>query len=175
VQNRFNGKSRMWIVDGVWKWAPGGNAKERSLTVQGEYFRRKEDGSITYDFANASAGAGTGGYVSKQSGWYGQTVYQFSPNWRVGYRYDRLDSGTVSNGLVDQGIRTAADFPLLSAHKPTRHSVMFDYATSEFARFRVQLARDNVRYDFANNQALRDNQIWLQYVVSLGAHGAHRY
>ena len=52
---------------------------------------------------------------------------------------------------------------------------MIDYATSEFARFRVQFARDNVRRDFANNRTLHDNQVWLQYVVSLGPHGAHRY
>lgn len=175
VQNRFNGKSRMWIADGVWKWAPGGNAAERSLTLQGEYFRRRENGSLTYDFANASLGAATGGYRSIQSGGYGQAVYRFRPAWRVGYRYDRLDSGSVGNQLVALGTRAAADFPLLSAHKPTRHSFMFDYATSEFARFRIQFARDDVRYDFTNNRALRDNTVWLQYVVSLGTHGAHRY
>jgi len=25
-------------------------------------------------------------------------VYQFLPQWRVGYRYDRLDSGTTNIG-----------------------------------------------------------------------------
>lgn len=175
VQNRFSGKSTTWIVDGVWKWAPGGNAKERALTVQGEYFKRKEDGQLTYDFANASLGAATGTYHSNQSGWYGQAVYKFQPQWRVGYRYDALDSGTLGNGLVAAGTRAAGDFPLLSAHKPKRHTLMMDYETSEFARFRVQLARDNVRYDFANRQTLHDTQLTLQYVVSLGPHGAHRY
>ena len=33
-------------------------------------------------------------YRSTQSGWYLQSVYQFAPRWRVGARYDSLDSGT---------------------------------------------------------------------------------
>ena len=175
VENRFSGKSRMSIADFVWKWAPAGNAKERSLTVQGEYFRRHETGSMTYDANSDSVGTQTGDYSSNQSGGYVQSVYQFQPRWRVGYRYDRLDSGTTRLGLVDSGALTAADFPLLSAHRPTRHTVMMDYATSEFARFRVQFARDKSRFDFGQGRALPDNQIWLQYVVSLGAHGAHKY
>ena len=178
VENRFTGRSRTWIADAVWKWAPGGNAKERSLTLQGEYFRRRETGDMTYnagDATGAFATNATGTYASTQSGWYAQAVYKFRPEWRVGYRYDRLNSGSPSIALVDGGTLAAADLPLLSAHKPKRHSLMLDYSTSEFARFRVQLGRDDARYDFANGRAIRDNQVWLQYVVSFGAHGAHRY
>jgi hypothetical protein len=46
---------------------------------------------------------------------------------------------------------------------------MVDWSSSEFARLRLQFARDESRRD------LIDRQLWLQYVVSLGAHGAHRY
>lgn len=175
VENHFSGSSRMLIADLVWKWAPGGNAKERSLTLQSEVFRRRENGDLSYDATAASAGTQTGSYASTQSGWYAQGVYKFRPNWRVGYRYDRLDSGNTAVGLVDSGALAAADFPLLAAYQPKRHSVMVDYETSEFARFRLQLARDDSRYDVANGRPIRDNQVWLQYVVSLGAHGAHKF
>ena len=39
----------------------------------------------------------------------------------------------------------------------------------KFSRLRLQFARDQSSPDAT------DNQLWLQYIVSLGAHGAHRY
>ena len=92
------------------------------------------------------------------------------PRWRVGYRYDRLDSGHGRRiGLVDSGASTAADFPLLAAYNPTRNTLMVDWSPSEFSRFRLQFARDKSR-------AGRDRQpVFLQYIMSLGAHGAHRF
>ena len=49
VNNVFTGNSRLAILDGVWKWSPNGNATRTSLTLQGEYFRRIESGSLVYD------------------------------------------------------------------------------------------------------------------------------
>ena len=89
--------------------------------------------------------------------------------WRIGYRYDRVSAGSTSNGLVDSGALTAADFPILAAHNPTRHTVMVDWSPSEFSRVRLQAARDMSRADAT------DNQVFLQYIVSLGAHGAHKF
>jgi hypothetical protein len=170
VSNSFSGRSRLWTLSGVLKWAPDGNASSTSLKLQGEYFRRKEDGSLVFDTQAASAlGMLEGDYRSRQSGWYGQTVYQFLPRWRVGYRYDRLDPGTLGLGLVDSAALTPADFPVLASHRPSRNSVMLDWTGSEFSRLRVQLARDRSRA-FAV-----DNQLLVQYIMSLGAHGAHKF
>ncbi|HUL92938.1 MAG TPA: hypothetical protein VLV56_11365, partial [Burkholderiales bacterium] len=110
VTNSFTGKTKLWVLDGILKWAPNFNPTHTYFKLQGEYFRRKENGDLTFDTAAASAG-GTqiGGYSSAQSGWYLQGVYQFVPMWRVGYRYDRLDAGTTGIGLVDSGALTAAD------------------------------------------------------------------
>jgi hypothetical protein len=110
-------------------------------------------------------------FRSRQSGWYLQGVYQFIPHWRFGYRYDRLNFGTVENGIVASGLGpTAADFPLLmTEHKPTRHTVMLDWSPTEFSRLRLQLASDKSRFGVTDHQAL------LQYIFSLGAHGAHRF
>jgi hypothetical protein len=84
------------------------------------------------------------------------------PAWRIGARYDRLNSGTVdyaSNG----------DFLANPRTRPSKTSVMVDWSPSEFSRLRLQLARDKSREDRA------DQQIFLQYQMSLGAHGAHSY
>ena len=92
------------------------------------------------------------------------------PRWRVGYRYDKLSFGTVSNGIVNNGLGpTAADFPVLASHSPTRNTLMFDWSPSEFSRLRLQFAQDKSRL------GLTDNQIFLQYIYSLGAHGAHKF
>ena len=169
VTNSFSGTSRTWAASGVLKWAPEGNPTDRNLKLQGEYFRRKESGTLTYDTQAASLGTQSGGYASRQSGWYAQAVYQFVPMWRAGYRYDELNRGVTTLGLVDSGALAAADFPILGAYKPRRHTVMVDWSPSEFSRLRLQLARDYSRINAP------DNQLFLQYIVSLGAHGAHSF
>ena len=158
--NSFTGQSRLWVLDGILKWAPNYNPTYTNLKLQGEYFRRKEDGDLT-----SGAAAQTGGFASVQSGWYLQSVYQFVPMWRVGYRYDRLNSGTASFSAP----LNAADFPILAAYNPTRHTVMADWSPSEFSRVRLQFASDKSRSD------VTDKQVFLQYIVSLGAHGAHKF
>ena len=158
--NSFTGQSRLWVLDGILKWAPNYNPTYTNFKLQGEYFRRKEDGDLT-----SGATAQTGGVASVQSGWYLQSVYQFVPMWRVGYRYDRLNSGTTSFSAP----LNAADFPILTAYNPTKHTVMIDWSPSEFSRVRLQAASDKSRSD------VTDHQVFLQYIVSLGAHGAHKF
>ena len=159
----FTGKSNTWIADFVWKWAPLGNPKHQNLKLQAEYFRRNENGNLACADNTADGGACTGltdAYRSKQSGLYAQGIYQFMPRWRVGYRYDRLDSGSVSFGANPLGHQD---------YNPVKHSLMTDYSPSEFSRFRLQLARDK------SMQGVTDNQVTLQYIHSLGPHGAHKF
>ncbi|HEX7236877.1 MAG TPA: hypothetical protein VF405_07945, partial [Gammaproteobacteria bacterium] len=98
-----------------------------------------------------------------QSGFYIQGVYQFRPRWRAGLRYDRLDA---SNTVDFSG--AAVFTPLSDPHTPSRESAMVDFSNSEFSRFRLQVNRDDSRQQ-------TDDQIVLQYTMSLGAHGAHRF
>ena len=169
VRNAFSGTSRTWGLDAIYKWAPGGNARSRSLTIQGEYFRRDESGSLSHDTQAQTGGPASGSYAATQSGWYLQTVYQFMPRWRLGARYDRLDSGTPRIGLVRDGTLAPADFSILQPARPSRGTVMLDWSPSEFGRLRLQLGADRSR------STETDRQIFLQYIMSLGAHGAHRF
>ena len=174
VTNTFTGKARMWIVDAILKWAPNHNPTSTNFKLQGEYFRFKQDGNLTYDDSGQAApqfGAPfTDTFNTEQSGWYAQGVWQFMPRWRVGYRYDTLRYGTVSNGIVNNGLGpTAADFPVLATHSPTRNTGMLDWSPSEFSRLRLQFASDKSRI------GVTDNQVFLQYIYSLGAHGGHKF
>jgi hypothetical protein len=45
---------------------------------------------------------------------------------------------------------------------------MFDYSNSEFSRIRLQFNRDE-------SGLKNDNQFTLQYIMSMGAHGAHAF
>ncbi len=161
-ESRFTGTSRMWVLDGVWKWAPNGNAKRTNFALQGEYFRRTESGSATV--VEGTDPAINGLYRSSQSGWYVQGVYQFVPQWRVGLRYDRLSSGSLRLG--DPAL---ADHLELPGYNPKRTSLMLDWSPSEFQRWRIQLNSDQAR------QGVKDTQFYLQYQMSLGAHGAHTF
>ena len=167
AQNSFTGKSRIAIADFVIKYAPNGNPLVTNFKLQGEYFRRKEDGNLTYDSNGALTTAGLGmtntdAYRSNQSGWYLQSIYQFMPYWRVGLRYDRL-----SPGLVDLASNSLnLDAPGFNPHKTT---LMIDWSPSEFSRIRLQGARDRTQ------AGTTDNQIYLQYIMTMGAHGAHKF
>jgi len=164
VSNSFTGDSHTAGVDFVWKYSPNGNIRERYLKVQSEYFQQKQDGTLTYDINSAAGGPTPGNYSVTQSGWYLQSVCQFRPEWRTGLRYDRLYPGTASVGTSISGY-------IISNYgfNPSRITWMTDYNPSEFSRIRLQLAHDESR------QGLTDNQIFVQYIMSMGAHGAHQY
>ena len=169
VTNAFTGRSTTWIADAVLKWAPNGNATQRNLKLQAEYFRRKESGALTYDVAAQSLGTIDSAYRAAQSGYYVQGVYQFMPQWRFGLRYDRLNSGTPGISAIDDGLLSAADFSRLLAYNPSRQTAMIDWSPSEFSRLRLQVARDRSRPE------VTDNQLFIQYIMSLGVHGAHAF
>ena len=150
----FTGDAHTWVVDGVIKWAP---SPRRQLKVQGEYLHREESGEI----ADATGLLLADDYLNRQSGWYLQSVYQFTPRWRVGARYDSLDSGTPHYTLAPGGLLSAS---------PERVSLMLDWNPSEFSRLRAQYDWDDARDDGDTDRILR-----LQYLYSIGAHGAHKY
>lgn len=167
VSNSFTGDSRTAGLDFIWKYAPNGNVRQTHFTFLGEYFRRKESGLLTYDTAAAPATATpntTDSYAVTQSGWYVQSIYKFMRRWRAGLRYDRLDSGTAQVG-ASNATNVVSDYH----YSPTRKTLMLDYSPSEFSRLRLQLAQDNSR------QGLPDRQLFVQYIMSIGAHGAHQY
>ena len=145
----FTGNSNITGIDFIWKWAEGGDRTRRNAVIVAELLQRSEDGQFT-----PGGGAQTA-YSGIQTGGYLQAVYGFRPHWRVGARYDWLNIDNT--GALDP-----------AGHMPTRTSVMVDYARSEFSRLRLQY-----NHDLSSPGA--ESQIYLQYVMSLGSHGAHSY
>jgi hypothetical protein len=159
VTSLFSGSTRVWVADAIWKWAPNGNATRTNFKLQGEYLRSTRSGNLLLDPGGSDS---SGAYQATQSGWYLQAVYQFMPRWRVGLRTEQLDAGTPDYGL-NAGQFAGSDY------RPRKNTLMLDFNTSEFSRLRLQLADDRSR------EGVSDKQIFLQYQMSLGAHGAHGY
>lgn len=164
----FSGDTDTWLLDFVWKWAPDGNPKYRNFKFQSEYFWRKDKGSLNCSGLGsacdplAAGDAVNSDYNTSQRGWYAQGVYQFTPEWRAGLRYDQLDSGVQNLGI------NAANL-MVENYRPQRATAMVDYSWSEFSRLRLQYAQDK------SMAGVSDNQWVLQYIMSLGAHGAHKF
>lgn len=176
----FTGDTRLFAVDFRYTWAPTGNARDSELILQGEYFRRSEDGVYTLEedhehCVDPGDTDGSGeidgaeqahGHLDchtdheemnetlngDANGWYAQAVYKFLPQWRVGARYSRLSPPSDSD--LDDDLSTV--------------SAMLDWTNSEFGRVRFQYNRES----FGD---IDDNQFIVQYVMSLGAHAAHSF
>jgi len=154
----FIGDSDLYAADLRFTWAPTGNAREREVILQGEYFRRVEDGS----YEDSEAVTGAIAFDGKASGWYAQAVYKFLPQWRLGTRYSRLEAAEIPAGLAGSALDS-------QGHDPEATAVMLDWTNSEFSRVRLQYNHEELSRD------QHDDQIMLQYIMSLGAHGAHKY
>ena len=151
----FSGDTDLLIAELVWKWAPNGNWKQRNFKFQAEYLKRNEQGRYALPEGPELP------WDVTQEGWYLQAVYQPRPHWRFGIRYDTLSSDDP--GMAFDGT------PLeLGASDPERYSLMTDWSHSEFSRVRLQYTRDRA--------GLLDDEQWgLQYIYSIGAHGAHSF
>jgi len=152
----YVGDVDIFITDIRYTWAPTGNPREQELTLQAEFFEKEEDG--TYEIFN-----GNPTLVDDSSdSWYAQAVYKFAPQWRVGLRYSELDVTHAEVASADPANREAG-------YDPEAVAVMLDWTNSEFSRLRLQYNEEKL----AAGQ--EDEQVILQYVMSIGAHGAHKY
>ena len=149
----FKGDSDLYIADFRYIFAPTANNRDQELILQGEYFYRNEDGGYS-----ESQNSGFSSFDDSTQGWYVQGVYKFNPTIRLGLRYSKM------NAAYDSVINKAEN-----RHDPEVYSVMTDWTNSEFSRFRLQYNRE----ELADNK--EDKQFIVQYIMSFGAHAAHKY
>jgi len=150
-EDGFAGSERLYLADLTWKWAPNGNTKDKGVTLRSEYLWEDRDGV----FVDPDAPGLEQPWNGSRRGAYLEGVYRIDRRWDAGYRYDRLwadDSG-----------------PYASSFDPRRHSVELTWRNSEFSLVRLQLSHDEPRQD------RDDDAVYLQYQMSLGAHGAHKF
>ncbi len=136
---------RIFIADAVWKWAPGGNNAARQLRLSGEYAR----------VTDVSEFAGDDDF---HEAWYLAAVYRFAPQWEAGVRTGMLKVSEPHGDHFHRG-------------RLRETSLMLAWVRSHFSTVRLQWTTQRDRGGFEH----ADNTLTLQYVMSLGAHGAHAF
>ncbi len=159
-------------IDFVYKWAPNGNSKERYLKIQGELFNRSEEAESEFsETVGEETETASADYDGDQTGFYLQAVYQFRPSWRVGLRYDALEADNdISNfsGDLDREEYLEESNIASAEDDPVRYTAMVDYSPSHFSRMRLQ-------YSTLDNGVETNDILTLQYIMSMGSHGAHKF
>ncbi|EDY87044.1 conserved hypothetical protein [gamma proteobacterium HTCC5015] len=180
--HQHEGETDLQGLDFVYKWAPNGNPKERNLAIYGEFFVRNETAHVHAAEGAEEAEAELDG---EQTGYYLAAVYQFKPKWRIGVRYDQLSADNAFNGFVgdEDGNGTALELEEFEeetglgtdhADDPTATSLMLDYSHSHFSRIRLQYTDLDTGHNHPG-EVSSGSVVSLQYLMSLGAHGAHSF
>lgn len=150
---------RLTGIDFTWKWAPDGNPKNRNLTLSAEYLRLDD---LLDEELSAVPGA-----PDRLNGWYLSAAYQFSPRWTVGLRYGEVETYHGHLHHDEHGIEGNYDID-----ETTETDLSLAWHPSHFSTVRATYTRQEQRI---HNTSDEENIFVLQYVMSLGAHGAHTY
>ena len=89
-----------------------------------------------------------------------QGLYQIG-RWRIGARYDILDIFTDDFKLAGESV----DF----GDNPYRLTGSLEFNPTEFSRLRLQY-----NYDKSSRED-ENNEVFLQLILGVGAHGAHSF
>lgn len=155
-----DGEAELFGVEAVYKRSATGRQGKGALSVQAEYLRLETDGEIVFHTAPAEVGTALGG---EQDAFYLQAIHGFAPRWQAGLRYD----ATGMTGETREGGVAAA------VNDSSRLSAVLTFRPSEYSFLRLQLADADIATGDGAHE--RFTQVMLQYNLSLGAHGAHRF
>ncbi|MBW3140500.1 OprO/OprP family phosphate-selective porin [Ferrimonas balearica] len=151
----FTGRD-LFNVSAVYKWAPGGNYKYNHFTLSGEYFYL--DAPFEHEEGHDEEETGPDYY----DGWYLSGVYQFSPSWSAGVRYGEMSAAMLE--IHD-------DHGHFHDARIKETEAMVAWHPSHFSAVRLQYTHQDLT-EFGD---FDDQVITLQYVMTLGAHGAHQF
>jgi hypothetical protein len=157
----LDGDSSFWGGDVVYKYNAPKPHGQGDIILQAEYVSRRKDLDLVgHDLAPQLVGNSR---VDEQDGYYAQAVYGFLPRWRAGVRWDQV--GLTNESELPNG--TTESFG--ASH---RAGVMLDFTPSEFSRIRLQTNQGS--YETAEGRE-DVTEVYVQWMVSLGAHGAHKF
>lgn len=154
------GDARLWGLDAVYKYASGGDHGQGDFKLQGEYLVANKDLSIAYHDSDPAV-IGDGRDFT-QDGLYLQGLYGIAPRWQAGLRYDVV-------GLTNEVVRPSGS---ATWEDSDRWSAVVTWAPSEFSLLRLQYSRADIRIDGISEES---DYLYLQFIMSLGTHGAHKF
>jgi|GEM_PF-153866 len=154
------GNADLWGLDLVYKYDAPKAYGQGDIVFQTEYLRSISDMKI-----RSSAHPEQIGTSRKYTtdGLYAQATYGFLPRWKAGLRYDVLGlTNKVSGGGRSEGFGSS-----------DRWTLDVTWSLSEFSQLRAQYAYNDILV--TENEREQFNAFYMQFLVSLGSHGAHKF
>ncbi len=154
----LEGDADLWGLDLVYKFDSEAPYGHRDFKLQSEYLRSVKDLRVVG--GDPEAIGSTRDFTT--DGLYIQGLYGVAPRWQAGLRYDVLGlTNKVSGGERE------------SYGSSDRWSAAVTWVPTEFSTFRLQYEYSDILIEPGVRESF--NAFWLQFLMSMGAHGAHRF
>jgi hypothetical protein len=157
AEHALEGDATLWGLDAVLTHDAPRDYGAGDWKLQAEYLYEIKDLEVM-------SGPEAGNDLDfKTDGLYVQGWYGFAPRWQLGLRYDVLGLTNEVSGAEN------ADFD-----SSDRWTAALTWSPTEFSRFRLQWATAHI---LSNDEGDKEdfNYLYLQYILSLGTHGAHSF
>ncbi len=153
------GDTDVYGAQAVYKHFPTGQYGKGGWSLTGEYFYADSDQEAVFHSETDELGLPV---TSEQGAAYVEATYGFAPRWQFGLRTAASGiGGEFSEGDETEEVRLSR-----------QHSAALTWYATEFSKLRLQFNRNDVHGHDGNKEY---NQVFLQYNLSLGAHGAHSF
>jgi hypothetical protein len=157
----LEGDATIFGLDLVYKYDAPRSYGAGDFVLQAEYLYDMKNTEIT-GVENDQRLVGSDVDVATD-GFYLQGRYGLLPRWQLALRYDVMGmTNTVSGALAE------------SFGSSQRGSLALSWTPSEFSLFRLQFSHADI-LETAEGDRSSFNYVYLQYLISIGSHGAHRF
>lgn len=160
VDEAFQGTTRFFGTDWVYKYESNRHYGAGNLTLQGEYLRRVKQLGLVAEGGEPLSGGPEVEFT--QDAFYLQGLYGIAPRWTLGLR---LEVAGMTNQV--EGGEEAGEWG-----ESRRYAAALAFNPTEFSRLRLQFNRGRFSVGGVEESF---NQVFLQFQISLGAHGAHKF
>jgi hypothetical protein len=156
LEEGLEGDADLWGLDAVYKYDSGRAYGHGDLKLQAEYLRSTKDLEVRSGEPDELGER----EEFKTDGLYLQGTYGLWPRWQVGLRYDILG---MTNEVSGGDEYDSSD----------RWTAALSWVPTEFSLLRLQFERADIALEEGGSESF--NTFWLQFLVSMGAHGAHKF
>jgi hypothetical protein len=157
----LEGDAWMWGLDFVYKYDSSGAYGQGDFKLQAEYLWQRKELELKFHEENPSLVGAERKFT--EDGFYLQGLYGFAPRWQAGLRYDVVG---LTNKL-ESGSNTLKDWD-----ESDRWTAALTWVLTEYSMLRLQYSKADITID---DESEDFDYVYLQYVLSLGSHGAHKF
>lgn len=157
----LEGDAWMWGLAAVYKYDSGGAYGKGDFKLQGEYLWQRKDLNVAYHQALPAVVGDQRKFT--EDGFYLQGLYGIAPRWTAGLRYDAVG---LTNKLESGGTT------LKEWDSSDRWTAALTWMPTEYSALRLQYAKADMTVGGVSEDF---DYFYLQYMMSLGSHGAHKF